>query len=86
MYNEGGKKLDVYTPDGRNKRTTTFQVAWVKQAFGSVSLAVQDDNRVVFEQEEQDTREVFVEEGDLDLLVAAPCRRRRLVDIQRQGP
>lgn len=53
VYNEGEKKVDVCTLDGRHKRSMTFQVARVKKALGSVSQMVQNNNRVVFDQDEQ---------------------------------
>lgn len=91
VYNEGEKKLDVCTLDGRHRRTMTFQVARVKKALGSVSQMVQNNNRVVFDQDEQGRDISYVQNKRtnekiwlrrengvyvLDLLVGPPRQQR----------
>ena len=51
VYNEGQRKLDVFTLDGQQRRSMTFQVARVKKALGSVSQMVKNGNKLVFHQD-----------------------------------
>ena len=48
VYDEGQRKLHVYTHDGQQRRSMTFQVARVKKAPGSVSQMVKNGNKLVF--------------------------------------
>ena len=48
VKNEGQRKLDVYTLDGQQRRSMTFQVARVKKALGSASQMVKNGNKLVF--------------------------------------
>ena len=49
VYNEGQKNLFVSTPDGKQERAMTFQVAQVHKALGSMSQMVRNRSRVVFD-------------------------------------
>ena len=50
VYSEGQRKLDVFTFDGQQRRSMTFQVSRVKKALGSVSQMVKNGNKLVFDQ------------------------------------
>ena len=52
VYNEGQKNVFISTPDGKQERAMTFQVAQVHKALGSVSQMVRNGNRVVFDTDE----------------------------------
>ena len=52
VYNEGQKSVFVSTPDGKQERAMTFQVAQVHKALGSVSQMVRNGNTVVFDTDE----------------------------------
>lgn len=76
VYNEGEKKLDVCTLDGKHKRSMTFQVARVKKALGPVSQMVQNNNRVVFDQEDRGRDVSYARAGEY--MVAQGERRIRV--------
>ena len=51
VYNEGRRKLDVRTLNGRQRRSMTFSGCQSeKKALGSVSQMVKNGNRLVFDQ------------------------------------
>lgn len=92
VYNMGERMLTPCTLDHASERTMKFQVADVNKALGSASQIVKNENRVVFDLDEQGNDYSYAENktsGDrlwlrerhgvyvLDMLVAPPGYQRQ---------